>query len=560
MPNILNADGLQVQTRAELLAYLTAKYQEIYGSDINLGSDTPDGQMMNIFIQMLLDQGDLLVQIYNSFSPDTAIGKVLDQRAAINGIQRQAGTYTITSITLEITQSVNLYGLDQEDEDVYTISDNAGNQWLLIETELGLNAGTHILSFRAALPGEQLTIPNTINVPVSIVLGVQSVNNPTTYTTLGINEESDAQFRVRRQKSVSLASQGYLAGLRAAIQNITGVTSAEVYENTTGDTDADGVPGHSIWVIVGGTGDDEEIAQAIYTKRNAGCGMKGGEEYTITQVDGTPFVVRWDEVVAKNLFIKFVATSINGTVPPNIAAIRAGLVTEFVPGINTEININQLATVVQQIDPNTLVTEAGFSTGVEQTLSLSGIAASGTFKINYNGNQSAAINWNDNLATILGKIQSVSGLEDAALSGSIASQELVIDLSALENVLGLIYVSDNSLATGGAVAITFSYDADYQLTFLASKQYQPVVAEENIIITPVILNSASATVLASADVQLSALGGYGDYTYSIQTNNSGGSINASTGLYTAGSTDGVIDTLKVTDALGNTATVQVTVV
>ncbi len=560
MPNILDADGLQTSTREELISFWTLKYQEIYGADINLASDTPDGQMLNIQVQATLDLQDLLVQVYNMQDPDNAIGVVLDQRVSINGIQRQAGTYTVTPITLVNSQSVNLYGLDQDVEDVYTVSDNAGNLWQLQESELGLTAGSHSLDFQAAVPGEQLTIPNTITVPVTIVLGVTSVNNPTLYTTLGINEESDAVLKVRRQRSVSLASQGYLEGLLAALENIDGVTSAYVYENNTNATDSDGVPAHSIWVIVAGTGSDEDIAQAIYTKRNAGAGMFGSESYIITQVDGSPFIIYWDEVETRNLFISFTATSINGTTAPNIAAIRPGLVESFVPTVFEEVNINALATEVQVIDPNTLVTNAGFSLGSTQILTLSGVAASGTFVVRYNGVNSAAINWNDAIGTIQSKVQAITGLSAALVTGSIASQTLTFNLTALDNVLSLLTVPTNSLATSGPVAITFAYNPGYTITLEPpTKQDQFIVTAANIIIVPMLLSPATTAVETTDDVQFTGYGGYGTYVFSIQTNNSGASINASTGLYTAGATPAVTDTVKVTDAQGNTATATVVV-
>jgi hypothetical protein len=63
----------------------------------------------------------------------------------------------------------------------------------------------------------------------------------------------------------------------------------------------------------------------------------------------------------------------------------------------------------------------------------------------------------------------------------------------------------------------------------------------------------------TASATFTGLGGYGTLTYSFQTNNSGGTLNASTGAYTAGSVSGVTDTLLVTDAFGNTATASVTV-
>lgn len=569
MPNALTAQGLTTATREELIDYYSAEFRRIYGSDVNLESDTPDGQWVNIQVQAVLDIQDLLAEIYNSFDPDLAFGVVLDQRVAINGIQRQAGTYTITPITLINSQSVNLYGLDgvgstpdvrEDGEEIFRISDNAGNEWLLEDTQLGLAANTHVLNFRAALPGQVLTIPNTINIPLTIVVGVTSVNNPSTYSTLGINEELDAQLKIRRQRSVSLASQGYNAGLRAALLNINGVTSAFVYENDTDSTDSDGTPAHTIWVIVAGTGTDELIAQAIYTKRNAGAGMRGDESYIVLQDDGTPFVVRWDEVLNRNVFIKMTLTSIDGVVAPGVSAIREGLVENYQPGVNQNLNINAVATAVQQIDPNALVTNEGLSDGTDQELTLSGVPASGSFKILYNGEESAAIDWDDSVGAIQTIIQDVTGLSNTTVTGSLAGQSLEFDLSDESNVLGLISVVDNSLETSGPVDITFGYVQNYVDVLNApTKRDQFILSVPNIILLPMQLNPSLASVQAEAMRQFQAAGGYGDYLYEITVNNSGGSIDPDTGLYTAGATPAVTDTIRATDAFGNTATAMATV-
>lgn len=560
MPNVIDADGLEVATRQELIDDFTASFESIYGADIDLSSSSPDGQMMNIFIQAVLDLEDLLVEIYNMFDPDNAVGTILDQRVAINGIQRQAGTYTVQPVTITVTQALTLYGLDQDTQDIFTVSDNAGNEWELQETVSIAVPGSASYSFRAADAGAVTSSVNTITVPVTIVLGVSAINNPTTYTTLGINEETDAVLKVRRSRSVALSSQGYLAGLLAALENINGVTTAFVYENNTNTTDSDDVPGHTIWVIVGGTGDDADIADAIYRKRNAGCGMFGDESYDITQADDTIFTVYWDVVVSENLFIEFTATSLDGTNPPDIAGIRSGLVTSFVPTVNEEVNINGLATLVQEIDSNTLVTVAGFSDGLVQILNLSGVAASGTFKVNYNGAQSAAINWNDAIGVIQTKVRAVTGLSTVTLTGSIASRVITITLTSIVSAQGLIYVSNNSLATVAPAAITFTYDEDFSNTLTPTvKKNQFIVSEENIIILPMILSPTTVSVAATEDQTFTGLGGYGDYVYSINVNNSGGTIDASTGEYTAGVTGSVIDTILAADFFGNTATALVTV-
>mgnify|MGYP000078233386 CR=1 FL=1 len=360
----LDATGLTVKTRAELIAEFTADMEAIYGTDINLESDTPDGQLMNIWVQSVLDLQDLLVSIYSGMDPDNAIGNTLDQRVAINGIERRAGTYTVTNITLVNSAAVSLIGLNDivtDESEAYTVSDNEGNRWYLANSINIATPGTQVLVFRSAVPGAVLTIPNTINVPVTIVLGVTSVNNPTTYTTLGINEETDAALKIRRQQSVALPSQGYVEGLTAALLNLESVTYAAVFENVTSVDDGDGIPAHGIWVIVAGTATDEEIANVIYVERSLGCAMKGTETYNILRPAGDYFTVRWDPVVAQNLYIEFDATSIDGVSAIDTTAIKNGLVANYVPGVYEEVDITSLGTAVQAIDPNVLVTNAGFS-------------------------------------------------------------------------------------------------------------------------------------------------------------------------------------------------------
>lgn len=362
MANTLDSTGLTINTQAELIAIFQAGFESIYGSDINLDADSPDGQMMMIYIQALLDNLDLLVQVYNSFDPDTAIGVALDQRVAINGIQRQAGTFTITPVSITVTKALTLYGADQSAQDVYTVADNAGNEWELIATVSPTVAGTNVYNFQSVLSGARSTILNTITVPVTIVLGVSTINNPSTYITLGIDEESDADLRERRKRSVSIAAQGYLAALTAALENITGVSYVKVYENTDNSTDADGIPGHSIWAVISGSGAPVDIANAIYKKRNGGCGMRGDQSYAVTQPDTSLFLVKWDNVEAETLFIKATLSSLDGVVVPDIAAIRAGLPDSFTPSVYEQVNINDLATEIQLIDNNSLVTLEGFST------------------------------------------------------------------------------------------------------------------------------------------------------------------------------------------------------
>ena len=377
MPNAIGASGLTTQTYDELLAFYTAAFQACYGADVNLASDTPDGQLIGILIQANLDLLDWVSKVNANFDPDQALGVILDQRVALNAIQRQAGTYSVTPITVVTDRALPLTGLDalviDPNAKVYTVQDEAGNQWQLQTTQSPAAAGSYVYNFQASVPGKVLTTLNTITSPVSIVLGVVSVNNPSAQTTMGQDEETDAELKIRRQKATAIAAQGVHDALVAMLENIPGVTFAKVWENDTGQTSDGtnppgvpaGIPRNQIWTIVAGTGSAAAIANALYVKRNIGCGMKGAQSQTITQKDGTNFVVKWDNVVPQSLYIQFDASSKDGITPVDPTFIKNQLATLFKPGVYETVDVTSLGTIVQDIDPNCVVTGAGFAaTGV----------------------------------------------------------------------------------------------------------------------------------------------------------------------------------------------------
>lgn len=306
MTDVVDSNGLQVSSNTELVSQLTTSFQNIYGNDINIGQNSPDGQMINIFAQGGTDIRELLVQLYNSFDPDNCSGRLLDERCALNNVFRKAGTFTTVLITLVTDRSVTLQGVDANYNDPsatgYTIQDNAGNQFVLVNTQT-FAAGTHTALFRAKEIGAVETSIGTITTPVTIVLGVVSVNNPVAATT-GENEETDAELKIRRRQSVAISSSGYLNGILASVLQLDGVTDAAAYENYTNVTDANGTPAHCLWLVVEG-GSAADIAEVLYKKKPAGTNMRGDITYNITTVSRQTFTAAWDEPTAAPLYIKF---------------------------------------------------------------------------------------------------------------------------------------------------------------------------------------------------------------------------------------------------------------
>lgn len=308
MTDILDATGLTTDTLPEIVADITAGMQNIYGSDINVASNSPDGQLINIVAQQCIDNRELATSVYNSFNPDRAVGTVLDERVAINNVVRQAGTYTIQPIDLVVSQTVSLQGLDGQFNNPngtgYTVQDDAGNQFILIDT-VTLTTGAHTgINFRAALLGQIETTIGTIINPVTIIAGITSINNSSSALTVGQDEETDAELRIRRAKSVALSANGYLNGLLGIVLALPGVNSAVLFENVTSITDANGIPGHGIWLIVEG-GANTDIGNAIYNRKSYGANMRGAVEVDIATPSGGIFRALFDRPTAVPLYIKF---------------------------------------------------------------------------------------------------------------------------------------------------------------------------------------------------------------------------------------------------------------
>jgi uncharacterized phage protein gp47/JayE len=307
-----DSNGLIIATLPQIITYLEDNMKNIYGNDINIESNTPDGQMINLFAQAARDIRELIQRVNSNFDPDQAEGRVLDQRVAINRIQRVGATFTYQDIDIYVDRALNLVGLDDQGlelnpavENLYVVKDDEGNEFYLAASQnIIVPATTYSFTFRAAGIGAIQTTPNTITTPVTIVAGIISINNPSSATTVGQDEESDFQLKNRQHVSTAISAIANLDSLEASLRNLTDVVTAKVYENDTLVTDANGVPGKSIWCIVDG-GVASEIGQTILSKKTDGCGMKGDEEVLVEKLNGGYFTAKYDVPIPQDLYIQF---------------------------------------------------------------------------------------------------------------------------------------------------------------------------------------------------------------------------------------------------------------
>jgi len=259
-------EGVSIQTLQEITDELIQGYKAIYGPDINVSPDSPDGQRIGIEAKARADMQAFALDLYNQQDPDFASGQALISKMKYAGITVRPATRSQADINVVSSRALTL-------QPGFTIIDELGQEWI-IDSPVNITIGTNAVTFFASEFGAIEADPNTINKVVTVVIGINSVNNPAA-ATVGTAEETDVDARIRRRKSVQLPAITPLGAIIARVANVANVTDVIGYENDTDTYDAvTDIDPHTFWIIVEG-GSIEDIAQAIATSKTGGAGTKG---------------------------------------------------------------------------------------------------------------------------------------------------------------------------------------------------------------------------------------------------------------------------------------------
>ncbi|WP_321950971.1 baseplate J/gp47 family protein [Burkholderia cenocepacia] len=349
---IIDANGITAPTYADIYAYFQAKYQAIYGTDVYIDPDSQDGQLLAVFAQAIADVNSVCIGVYNSFSPSKAVGAALSSNVKINGIKRESASYSSADLTLvgqagtTITNGI--------------VKDGNNYQWALPATVTIPPAGTITVTATCTTIGAIAALAGTINQIGTPTRGWQTVTNASD-AAAGAPVELDPALRQRQTVSTALPSQTVLEGIVGAVANVSGVTRYRGYENDTNVTDSNGIPSHSIAMVVEG-GDVTAIANAIVSKKTSGGGTYGTTSVVVMNRYGIPVTIR--------LF------------RPTDAPISVMVAIRALTGYKTAIGAAMQAAIAAYI--NSVVIGGGAAAAVEWDdciAAAKGITGSNTFKI-----------------------------------------------------------------------------------------------------------------------------------------------------------------------------------
>ena len=314
---VIDSSGLHINQYADIMAYYKSAFQSIFGADAYLGEDSKDYQLMSIVALSAADANQALQLAYNNMQPQNAIGAAQDGLYKLNGITREAPSYSMCEVTLTGTAGTAITA--------GIVGDVNGKNWNLPSSVTIGAGGTSTVTAVCQDLGAITALIGDISSIVTPTAGWISVTNSVAATP-GQPVETDSAFRARQAISVELPSKTLLAGTVAAIAAASGVTRYNVLQNVGSSVDSNGLEGHSIWAVVEG-GNDATIAGLIQANKGPGCGTNGTSSEIITDpISNITETILFSRPTYVDIFVVATAHLLTGGTSATLATIKAAIV------------------------------------------------------------------------------------------------------------------------------------------------------------------------------------------------------------------------------------------
>jgi uncharacterized phage protein gp47/JayE len=269
----LGSTGWVPKTVDELRQEAEETIRTALGDDVDVSAESVFGPLIAALATKLGELWELVGSVYNARVPAGASGAALEALCELSpGIERRAATKGTVTLSVTLNAGVTLPTGSRA-----SVSGEPSNAWVTTEDVTNSTGSPATVSVAAEALDAGRTPANagTITVIATPVTGWTAVTNAADATP-GLEIETDAELRLRREQRLQRAGSSPLESIEAELSEVDGVTQAIAWENATDYTDAFGRPPHSVEVMVLG-GDSEDIARAIWAAKAAGIQTYGTE-------------------------------------------------------------------------------------------------------------------------------------------------------------------------------------------------------------------------------------------------------------------------------------------
>jgi uncharacterized phage protein gp47/JayE len=348
----LDADGFAIKTFEEIREEIREDIDTAFGaSNMSRLETSVVGVLISIVALLAAICWQLAQSVYNSQSPSTASGALLDRVLALTGVRRLAQSYseveiicggtnataltagrrvknTVTNTYWSSADAATIVTLDAwVISTAYVIGDlvtNSGNVYYC--TAAGTSAGSGgptttstaitdgTATWRYCGAGTAAVSVTFAAEEVGPVVGaagnVSSIETPQGGWTFAVNPldadqgrslETDAAARIRRNQLLASTGNAALDAIIGDVRAVDGVEAVYCFVNDTDATDGDGVPPHAVEVLVDG-GDDADIFAALLATVAAGIETHGTESDDIEDSQGELQTVKFSRPTAVPIY------------------------------------------------------------------------------------------------------------------------------------------------------------------------------------------------------------------------------------------------------------------
>lgn len=301
----ITENGLSVPDVADILSGRLTDMTAALGGGASQSLSSPQGQIAQSDTEIIAQEYDKLLCLFNQVNPDYATGRFQDGIGRIYFMDRISAQGTVTTGTC-IGQAGTVIPAGSTaittDGYIYQAIDN-----------ITIPAGGSVDgAFVNTTTGPIPCAAGSLNQIYRAVPGWDAITNASP-GVVGVDVESRIAFETRRQQSVARNSRNQDASVLSALLATKGVLDAYVWSNRTAATVNKGttsfpVLAHSIFISVYG-GADADVAESIFSTYNPGANLNGSTHYTVyDNVNYSPpypsYDMQWQKATPARVYFK----------------------------------------------------------------------------------------------------------------------------------------------------------------------------------------------------------------------------------------------------------------
>jgi uncharacterized phage protein gp47/JayE len=285
-----------------ILADVEARQRGLLGDDWETESDTVTGQFNGIYAEELALAWEVVEAVYNAGARGSAEDVSLDNVGALTGSLRQKARFSKALVSLTLAEGTTV-AASKDAPAIISVQGRPDARFLITSDVVapehgGIVTGVVAIAERA---GPTLAGAGLLTVIETPVLGWTAVTNPQS-AEVGAPIETDPQYRLRQVQELGAAGGGTVDGIRGDLMRITGVTAAQVLENTDSIVQ-DGMPPHSVEAVVLG-GDATAIAQSLLSNVVAAVPTHGSEPpVLLVDSQGVERAIRFSRPTERPIYV-----------------------------------------------------------------------------------------------------------------------------------------------------------------------------------------------------------------------------------------------------------------